>query len=163
MIYYYLDASAWVKLYHQEAGTAWIRKFFNQKPTLACASIGVIEVTATLTRKQKTKAYSVTELDEKLDNLAEHWENFIQVHLYPEALTLAQKTARNLALRGADAVHLASALILQNRFTETTDQVIFVASDRELKIGAQASGLFVIDPVEDELAGKIPSAGSNEN
>ncbi len=150
MIFYYLDASAWVKRYHQEVGTLWVRDLFGRKPLLSCASIGVVEVTATLARKQKTNAFSRSELAEKLQDLTEHWENFIQIHLFPEALALAQDTAHRLALRGADAVHLASALILQQRFAEASDQVIFVASDRELKAAAQASSLTVIDPTEEE-------------
>ncbi len=150
MTFYYLDASAWVKRYHQEAGTLWVRELFGKEPFLACGSIGLVEVTATLARKQKTNAFSPSELAEKLLDLTGHWENFIQIHLFPEALTLARDTAHRLALRGADAVHLASALILQQRFTEAGDRVIFVASDRELKAAAQASGLEVIDPTEQE-------------
>jgi hypothetical protein len=150
MIFYYPDASAGVKRYHQEAGTLWVRELFGKKPFLACGSIGMVEVTATLARKQKTNAFSPSELAEKLLDLTGHWENFIQIHLFPEALTLAQDTAQRLALRGADAIHLASALILQQRFAEASDQVIFVASDRELKAAAQASGLAVIDSTEQE-------------
>lgn len=150
MIFYYLDASAWVKRYHQEVGTLWVRDLFGKKPFLACGSIGVVEVTATLARKQKTNAFSPSELAEKLQDLAGHWESFIQIHLFPEALALALDVAHKLALRGADAVHLASVLILQQRFAEANDQVILVASDRELKAAAQASGLAVIDPIEKE-------------
>jgi len=160
MIFYYLDASAWVKCYHQEPGTAWARELLAQKPLLACASIGVVEVTATLARKQKNHAFSRSALEEKLQDLAGHWESFIQIHLLPEAVEPAQISAHTLALRGADAVHLASVLILQQRFADVHDQMIFVASDRELKAAAQTSGLVVIDPAEQEAASS-PIPGSN--
>ena len=55
-----------------------------------------------------------------------------------------------MALRGADAVHLASAFVLQRRFADAEDRLVFVASDRELKEAAQSSGLAVIDPEEQE-------------
>jgi len=55
-----------------------------------------------------------------------------------------------MALRGADAVHLASALVLQSRLVDAEDRLIFVAADRELKEAAQASGLAIIDPEEQE-------------
>ena len=29
MIFYYLDASAWVKRYYQETGTRWVQKLFT--------------------------------------------------------------------------------------------------------------------------------------
>ena len=44
-----------------------------------------------------------------------------------------------MALRGADAVHLASALVLESRLVDAEDRLIFVAADRELKEAAQAS------------------------
>jgi hypothetical protein len=55
---------------------------------------------------------------------------------------------KKLSIRGADAVHLASALILKNCFKEKNDRLIFVASDHELKEAAKSSELDVIDPTE---------------
>ncbi len=53
MIIYYLDASAWVKRYVQEAGTDWILELFGKRPAFASASLGYIEVSATLARKRR--------------------------------------------------------------------------------------------------------------
>ena len=61
-----------------------------------------------------------------------------------------------MALRGADAVHLASALVLQRRFADAENHLVFVASDRELKEAAQASGLAVIDPEDQEQQATSP-------
>ena len=65
-------------------------------------------------------------------------------------MDLSKDLVKNMALRGADAVHLASALVLQRRFANAEDRLVFVASDRELKDAAQSSGLAVIDPEEQE-------------
>jgi hypothetical protein len=62
----------------------------------------------------------------------------------------------HIALRGADAVHLASALVLQRRFAEAEDRLVFVASDRELKEAAHSSGLAVIDPEAQEQQATSP-------
>jgi hypothetical protein len=67
-----------------------------------------------------------------------------------------------MALRGADAVHLASALVLRRRFADAEDRLIFVASDRELKEAAQSSGLAVIDPEEQEKQATSPGAETQE-
>lgn len=56
-----------------------------------------------------------------------------------------------MPVRGADAVHLASALLLQKRLAEDDDQLIFIASDHELNRAAQASGLIVVDPEKEEI------------
>ena len=61
-----------------------------------------------------------------------------------------------MALRGTDAVHLASALVLQRRFADAEDRLVFVASDRELKEAARSSGLAVIDPEEQEQQATSP-------
>jgi hypothetical protein len=105
---------------------------------------------ATLARQRKARDIDLLSFEQKVQEREEDWMRFIQVQLTTEATDLAQDLARNMALRGADAVHLASALMLQGRFVDTEDRLIFVASDHELKEAAQSSGLTVIDPEEQE-------------
>jgi hypothetical protein len=70
-----------------------------------------------------------------------------------------------MALRGADAVHLASVLLLRSRLTEEDDQLTLVASDRELKDAAQSSNLTIIDPEEQEapVSRQSEEHGQNES
>jgi predicted nucleic acid-binding protein len=150
MTFYYLDASAWVKRYAKEVGANWMQSLFDQRPLMASASLGLVEVMATLARKQKARELAAAQFAQKTQTLERDWDRFIQIHFTPEAVYLASESARKLALRGADAVHLAAGLLLQQRFAQDDDQVIFVTSDRELKTAAQASGLAVIDPAERE-------------
>ena len=65
-----------------------------------------------------------------------------------EVVDIAKTVVRDLALCGADAIHLASALILRNRLSVEEDQLTLVASDRELKEAAQLSNPAIIDPEE---------------
>ncbi len=150
MIFYYLDASAWVKRYYQEKGTGWVQDFFSRSQALACSSLGFVEVTATLARKRKAGEIDSPQLDNKLQELETDWDNFVQIQFTTEVVNSAATLTRQLALRGADAVHLASALFLQERFGGDDDQLIFIASDEELKKAARASGLTVVDPNEQE-------------
>jgi predicted nucleic acid-binding protein len=62
MIFSYLDASAWVKRYYQETGTPRVQRLFAERETLTCASLGVVEVTATLARKTKAREMSRRQL-----------------------------------------------------------------------------------------------------
>jgi hypothetical protein len=82
--------------------------------------------------------------------------------LTTETVDLAKDLARNMALRGADAVHLASALVLQRRFADVEDRLVFVASDRELREAAQSSSLAIIDPEEHEKQATTPGDGAQE-
>jgi uncharacterized protein len=150
VIFYYLDASAWVKRYYRESGTRWVQDLFAQNPVIACASLGLIEVMATLARKRKARDIDLLAFQQKVQELEEDWMHFIQIQLTTETIDRAKALARDMALRGADAVHLASALVLEGRFTDVEDRLLFVAADRELKDAAQASSLAVIDPEEQE-------------
>ena len=52
--------------------------------------------------------------------------------------------------------------MLQRRFADVEDRLVFVASDRELKEAAQSSGLAVIDPEEEEKQATTPGDGAQE-
>ncbi len=127
-----------------------MQNLFASDPTMACASLGLVEVVATLARKTKVREIGRGLFVRKVREVEEDWERFVQIHLSAEVVNRAKDLARHQALRGADAVHLASALLLQSRFVEKNDQLIFVASDQKLKGAAQSSGLEVIDPEERE-------------
>lgn len=142
---YYLDASAWVKRYYRETGTEAIQALFVEGAVFACASLGVVEVLATLSRKRKARQISPAQLQQKQNEIATDWEQFIQVQLSDQVLAEALRLTVNLSLRGADAVHLASASVLQKSLTEF-DDCLFVASDNELLEAAQQMGMTVLNP-----------------
>lgn len=150
MIVYYLDASAWVKRYYVEPGTGWIQDFFSREPMIACATLGKIEVAATLARKGKSLRIPSGVLDQKAHELDQDWKSFIHIHLDDEAIATAVRIVSEHALRGADAVHLASALLLAERLDSGQDRVTVITSDDELKWAARRSGLTVLDPVDTE-------------
>ena len=49
---YYLDSSAWVKRYFNEAGREWVNGLFEQHEVLGCSPLGLIEVGSTMARKR---------------------------------------------------------------------------------------------------------------
>ncbi len=148
MIFYYLDASAWVKRYYQEAGTSWVQDLFLRHETISCSSLGFLETMATLSRKRKANEITSGQFKQKAQEIEDDWERFIQIQMTSETVNNAKELTIKYALRGADAVHLSSALMLQKRFREKEDRLIVVASDYELKEAAKSSGLEVIDPSE---------------
>jgi rRNA-processing protein FCF1 len=56
------------------------------------------------------------------------------------------KPSDTYGLRGADSVHLASALILKEELELEAQEFAFITSDRELKAAAAQAGLLVIHP-----------------
>lgn len=89
MIIYYLDASAWVKRYYRETGTAWVQDLFFQNPLMACANLGFIEVAATLARKRKADEIDTIQHDQKQSELESDWENFIQIQCSEKVISKA--------------------------------------------------------------------------
>jgi len=51
-------------------------------------------------------------------------------------------------LRGADSVHLASALVLKEELYLDSQEFTLVTSDAELKAAALRVGLAVLDPLD---------------
>jgi uncharacterized protein len=150
MTVYYLDASVWVKCYHREVGTTWMRRLVAEGASLACASLGLVEVLATLARKGRAGFISELALQPKIDAVRADWQRAIQVNLSSDVLEVAATQARYLALRGADAVHLASAMVLSRRLEAVGDQVTVVTSDRELAEAARIVNLNVLNPEAEE-------------
>ena len=150
MTVYYLDASAWVKRYVRERGSEWIQDLFGQRPLLAYASLGFIEVLATLSRKRRAVEIVDSRFEIAIRQLERDWRGFVEVYLHTDVLSIAADVARRYALRGADAVHLASALRVRERLQSAHDAVLIVTADQELKAAARALGITVLDPaVED--------------
>lgn len=148
MIFYYLDASAWVKRYYLEDGTSWVQNLFTHKQILACSSLGMIEVMATLSRKRKALEINLSQFKLKAQELEDDWKHFIQIQMTDEIVHVAKELTKKLSLRGSDSVHLASALLLQRYFAKKIERLVMITSDYELKAAAKLSRLDVIDPTE---------------
>ncbi len=80
MIFYYLDASAWIKRHYQETGTTWVQELFARNQAIACASLGLIEVIATLARKHKAREIDLALFEHKV------WECALRPRCEPRAL-----------------------------------------------------------------------------
>jgi predicted nucleic acid-binding protein len=145
MSIFYVDSSAWIKRYFLEDGSPAVEEMFERSQFLACSILGRVEVAATIARKKKAGPLSQSEYEQIQHRLKQDWAGFYQIPL--DAAILAQvELALSSALRGADAVHLASALYLQKRFAGNAE-VILVSSDKALNEAAQQLQVSVIDPV----------------
>jgi predicted nucleic acid-binding protein len=143
---YYLDSSAWVKRYFDEPGSAWVERLFSQRALLACSHLGLIEVASTTARKAVAGAISSAAAARLRSWLREDWGGFLWVELGPEVATRSLQLAGEYALRGADTIHLASALQLWSDLGGAEGDLTLVTADRELQCAAVKAGLAVADP-----------------
>lgn len=142
MSVFYLDTSAWVKRYVQEAGSSWIHRLFNGRERLLCNNLGYVEAVAALSRRAPE-----SNLDQLISRLQLDWQEMTQLSIDSPQFEQAGHLALQYRLRGADAVHLASVLHLQTILAEVEQSVVLVTSDSELFAAAQTAGLSVEDPI----------------
>ncbi len=142
MSVFYLDSSAWVKRYVQELGSSRVHSLFDRRERIACVSLGYVEAVAALSRRLTADDLARVELRLKLD-----WENMTRLQITGDMIDQAANLARQYKLRGADAVHLATALDLHRVLADINEPVVLVASDDELLEAARAAGLQVENPL----------------
>jgi predicted nucleic acid-binding protein len=150
MTVHYLDSSAWLKQFFEEPGSAWIKKLVVEQEPIASASLGYVEVTASLVRQQQARKLTDEQLAQAIETVQGQWHRFFQVQLDSDVADLAFSLARQWKLRGADAMHLAAADHLRRQLTESETTVALVAADEELLAAAQAIGFRIINPVLEE-------------
>jgi predicted nucleic acid-binding protein len=153
---YYLDSSAWVKRYFEEAGSEVVDGLFSQSETLGCSPLGLVEVGSAMARKRTAGSVSVGEFEARRASLLKDWHHFLRSEPSPSIMQRAFDLTDACSLRGADAVHLASALALKEELDLGFDEFTFVASDAELKAAAVKVGLMVIDPQDEASAHPSP-------
>jgi predicted nucleic acid-binding protein len=134
----YLDASALVKRYVAEAGSADVASAVAAGRLLATTVISRVEVTAALAKAVRLGLATRNAAAAGLADFEADWPDLIRLEVSDAVVVRAASVAWQLGLRGYDAVHLASALQWQAALGDT---VTVVTYDRELWRGAQASGL----------------------
>jgi predicted nucleic acid-binding protein len=134
----YLDSSALAKRYLSESGSAEVERVLADAEVVATSIITRVEVSAALARTRRQKLLAARTAAQLRTRLASHWGSLLRLSLLESTVQQADALAWELDLRGYDAVHLASALALQ----EALDEVPTLATyDKELWHAAQVVGL----------------------
>ena len=145
---YYLDASAWVKRYFDEIGSSFVRDLFAGRWDFCCSPLGLIEVGSTIARKRKTGEVTPQEFAMKRASLLNDWQRFLRVEMTPSVVKRALDVTSAHGLRGADSLHLASALNVKEELGLVSKDFAVISSDQELNAALVSRGLSVFDPTE---------------
>jgi predicted nucleic acid-binding protein len=141
----FIDSSALVKRYLKEKGSEKVQKTLSGEKLLAASKLAYPEVLSAFMRKQRAGELGEGPLKKVLDWFFLDWDRLIVVELNDGLLPIARTLIQQYPLKGADAVHLASALWLSRSLKEN---LIFMASDQTLLKAGLAEHLLVMDPAQ---------------
>lgn len=122
----YLDTSAFLPLLVTEPGSESCRRFWDDADTVVTSRLLYVETAAALAQAQRMGRLTDEGLDSSLHLLADLWPDFDVVEVDQTIVERAAVLACQLALRGYDAVHCASAEQLDD------GELVAAACDRRL-------------------------------
>jgi predicted nucleic acid-binding protein len=134
----YLETSDLVKLYAEESDSNVISDRVQAADIVATSILSYAEARAALSRKSREKGIDEKEYQRVKTELDMDWEHYFILNLTNDLVKSAGDLAEKHALRGFDALHLASAVAI-NRLTSLP--VTFSSSDARLRSAAQDEGL----------------------
>ncbi len=131
----YFDSSALVKLVVDEIGSDVAAVLWNACDAAASSRLAYPEVCSALAAAGRNHDLTPAESAAAAEDWDTFWASVRPVELSVDVEQLAGDLAARHGLRGGDAVHLASALILDSA------EVVVAAWDRRLHSAVVASGL----------------------
>ena len=140
MIVAYFDSSALVKAVLLEPGSRHARRLWDDAALCVSSRLAAVEVPAALAAAGRSRRLSSGGLRRAIDIWTERGRELANVELDLSVASLGADLAMEHRLSGADAVHLASALVLG-------PAVIFACWDERLRAAAMAEGL-VLAPAD---------------
>lgn len=142
----YCDTSALVKRYVEEEGTAEVDALWDKAIEVATSTVAYAEGKAAFRRKTREGVLSRRGYTRAVAVFNEEHLSFVLVQIGPQLNMIVQRLVEKYPLRGFDAIHLASALIVKEGWVD----VVFACFDKGLNRAAKREGLKVVfkDPVK---------------
>ncbi|HEY1986254.1 MAG TPA: type II toxin-antitoxin system VapC family toxin [Terracidiphilus sp.] len=143
---YFLEATAFAKLFVREPGTDSLIRLMEtvEDNRKLIAASTPLEVYAALRRRERAGAITPEDTAAALDVLRLEAARTVQEPLNPAVLECARQLLDRTSLRWPDALQLGAALVAREMFHGT--EIIFVSSSAHLLDAAKAEGLHVINP-----------------
>jgi hypothetical protein len=149
---YFLEATAFAKLFVQEPGTAaLIRLMQAVEDNRKLISAGTpLEVYAAIRRRERAGDISGPDAAAALEILRLEAARMVQQPLNPAVLESARQLLDRTQMRWPAALQLGAALAARDMFQGTL--ITFISSSPELLEAARAEGLETLDPVREAIA-----------
>ena len=136
-----IDASAIVKTVLDERGSDEALRIWLGADAAYASRLAYPEARSALARAGRGGRIDPREVNGLTANLDRTWRQVVVVELTERVARMAGDIAERHGLRAGDAVHLASALVLEDR------EVTLATWDRRLATAASAAGVPVTPPL----------------
>lgn len=142
MKYYFFDASALVKRYHEEKGTKSVDKIFDSKDkVILISSLTIVEIVSAFNKKKNRREITKTDFEFLVSRFfSDALENFVILELEDLNIKKSIELVLKHNLRTLDSIQLSSAISLKRFFP------IFVCSDVNLCKAAKKEKLKIKNP-----------------
>jgi len=134
----YLDTSALLKRYFKEPHSNELLAKWKEASQIVTSSVAYAETMASLYRKKREVDLSSKIFNKLVKSFQLDWESFIRMEVNDDLNETIHKVASKYSLRGFDAIHLVSAIIIHERINEA---FLFACFDQRLINCAQMEGL----------------------
>jgi len=134
----YLDTSALLKKYFRETGSDEVITRWKDATGIVTSSVAYAEALASIHRKKRDLKFNNDIFKKIIHLFRRDWNSLIRVDVTDELNDWIDKMVSHYPLRGFDAIHLASALIVHDRLPE---KFLFACYDNNLLQAAQSAGL----------------------
>ena len=149
MICYFLETTAFAKLFVKEPGTdALIRlmESLEDNSKLIAAS-APLEVYAAIRRQERAGVISARDASAALDILRMEAARMVQEPLNPAVLEAARLLLDRTTLRWTDTLQLGAAMAAREMFQGT--EIVFVSSLQAMLEAAKTEGFRTMDPTQE--------------
>lgn len=152
MSFYFLEATAFVKLFVREPGTdalIGMMEAAEDNRKLISASTP-LEIYAVIRRRERARDITQEDAASALSVLRLESARMVQQPLNPAVIEAARQLLDRTALRWPDALQLGAALAARDMFQGT--EITFVSASATLLAAAASEGFKVLDPAKEATA-----------
>jgi predicted nucleic acid-binding protein len=136
----YFDTSSLLKFIIREIGSEETRNIWKLSNEKVCSHLTRTEMHSSLMRKVREGSVLVSAVPAHLGALDRLFADVILIDITSDVIDSSCELVKEFPLKSADAIHLATALMVRAD--------LFSSSDKKLCAAASESGIAVTDPTE---------------
>ncbi|RJX24930.1 MAG: PIN domain-containing protein [Dethiobacter sp.] len=140
----YFDTSALVKLYVEEDGSDIVTKAVERCSLVSTSKVAYAEARAAFARSRREGILTEIDYEDIRENFQEDWTSYFSLEVTDRIIMKTGKLVERYCLRGFDAIHLASAIVLAESLKE--EELLTGCWDARLWEAFRKAGFKIIPP-----------------